>query len=602
VLTVALLTARALVPDTQWRSTGVQAVTSALYVQNWRLANESVDYLAHTNVPTPMQHYWSLSVEEQFYFFWPVLLGLCVLLAALSSRSFRLFAGIGMATILVASLIHSIVYSASNPTAAYFVTPTRMWELAAGGVLALLVARTGSRAATPSAGAVRSALVWIGFAAIGFSAVTYHGDGFPGYRAGLPVLGTALVIAAHQPDGLNPNRLLGIRPLQYLGDISYSVYLWHWPLIVLVPYATGHELRVSERLAVIVAAVLIASVTKRQVEDRFRAARPRASLAVPYRYAAAGMAGVVVLGALVVVDVDRRTSGQLAEVRLAAQSTDPCFAAASMTAGRHCAPSKKVIPGPAVAPTDMSFSYRYDCVMKVPFTGFKSCVFGDTRAHRSVVLIGNSHATQWLPALQRIALAQHFKITTFFTEKCFATTTAIKFPSRAETDNCATWGRAVMTATQTGAFDLVITSERTYLSPVAGGDNNKVFQRGYTDHLKQWLPKVKRMLVIRDVPAPHVTLKSVPDCVAAHRSDPQACSGTREQWLLPDPLVSAVRAVHSPKVSLEDLTNWLCTATTCPGVIGGAMVYFDASHLTATYSASLAPELAPAVRAALLRR
>jgi hypothetical protein len=117
--------------------------------------------------------------------------------------------------------------------------------------------------------------------------------------------------------------------------------------------------------------------------------------------------------------------------------------------------------------------------------------------------------------------------------------------------------------------------------------------------LANWLRGGPKLLVIRDVPSPHQTLDSVPDCVASHRHDLAACAGTRARWVLPDPLVDAAKAEPGHQVTIADLTNWFCTATTCPAVIGGALVYLDASHITATYSRSLAPALAPVVGKAL---
>jgi hypothetical protein len=247
----------------------------------------------------------------------------------------------------------------------------------------------------------------------------------------------------------------------------------------------------------------------------------------------------------------------------------------------------------------MSFSYNYDCQLKMPFTGFKSCVFGDQKATRSVALVGNSHAIHWLPALQQVAQAEHFKITTFFSEQCFATTVRIQFPTRAETENCLHWGQQVLNATAAGKYDLVITSERTYKAPLGGGDTNKVFQQGYTDYVKHWLKADRRVLVLRDVPAPRTTLKNVPNCVAEHRRHLEQCQGTRSAWMHPDPLADAVRAIKSNKATVANLTDWFCTKTTCPAVIGGAMVYFDASHITATYARSLVPVLGPIVARAM---
>jgi len=607
VIVVTLLATRLFAPITLWRETGLESMFSAMYGQNWHLSARSVGYLAENRPSTPLEHYWSLSVEEQFYLLWPLLLIGCVLLARRLRRSLPAVVLAVIGALALGSLLYSIAYTRADPAQAYFVTPTRMWELAVGGLVAAWVARP--RPATHRRNrlgdAARAAGVWLGFAAIGYGVLICESTDFPGWRAAFPVLGTAAVIAAGCDGGLTPNRLLAVRPAQYLGDISYSMYLWHWPLIVLAPEALGRELEFPDKLGVLLAAVLLAGLTKHHVEDRFRRAKRQRSVFVPYRWAAVGMAVVVGLGLAQVTEVDRRTGHELARAELAAASTDPCFGAAAMRAGNPCVPvveAGKVVPGPVTAPADMSFSYRYDCVLKMPFTALKSCVFGDPHARRNVALVGNSHATHWLPALQRIALAEHFRITTFFSEKCFATTSRIEFPTRAETENCYQWGRQVLEATRSGAFDLVITSERTYMTPVGGGNTGQVFQRGYSDYLKDWLSAGRRVLVIRDVPAPHATLRSVPECVARNPDHLSACAGQRSRWIDRDPLAEAARNIGSSRLTVANLTDWFCTATSCPAVIGGAMVYFDASHLTATYSSTLAPVLTPIVVHAMTGR
>jgi peptidoglycan/LPS O-acetylase OafA/YrhL len=610
VLAVSLAAARMIAPETQWKNTGQQIMAATMYWQNWHLAGQSVDYLKEDSPPTVAQHFWSLSVEEQFYMVWPLLLAATVIAARLLSRRLAPLVAMVVSVPLVASLTWSIIYTKSHPAQAYFVTTTRIWELAIGALLAALVkcgaAHSARRKESPGRlGAVlRPIVAWAGYGAIAYSVATFGSSNFPGAKAMIPVLGTAAVIAANDRSPFTPNRLLALRPAQYLGDISYSVYLWHWPLIVLVPYATHHGLRNPERFGIMAAAVVCSGLTKRYIEDRFRRPRAARSLVIPFRWAVAGMAALVGLSVMQIQEVDRRENQQLRDVRLAsaAAAANPCFGANSMRADRKCVGIKpdeaKIVPSPIVAPKDMSFSYNYDCQLKLPFTGFKSCVFGDQKATRNVALVGNSHAIHWLPALQQVALAEHFKITTFFSEQCFATTVPIKFDTRAETDNCLRWGQQVMNTTKKGAFDLVITSERTYMSPLSGG-GNKAFQQGYTSYVKNWLNANRRVLVLRDVPHPATTVEDVPNCVAQHRHQLTACEGTRSSWMHKDPLADAVRALKSKKASVANLTDWFCTKSTCPAVIGGAMVYFDGSHITATYARTLVPVLEPIVAKAM---
>jgi peptidoglycan/LPS O-acetylase OafA/YrhL len=291
-------------PVSQWRKTGLQAVSSAVYLQNWQLAPSSK--LGGDPHPTALQHYWSLSVEEQFYLLWPILLLCAVLLARRRGWDLRVVAGAAMGLVALASVAFSLWFTRLAPAPAYFVTPTRMWELAVGGLTAAVV-RPAARG--PRRGRLlREAATWAGFAAIGFGAMTYYTARVSVAMATVPVLGTAAVLAADVPGEPNPNRLLRLRPVQYLGDLSYSVYLWHWPLIVLVPMVSGHELTDARKVGVMVGALVLAAVTKRQIEDRFRrGSGPRVCLLVPCRWAVAGMAAVIALGGLEVAGAHARS-------------------------------------------------------------------------------------------------------------------------------------------------------------------------------------------------------------------------------------------------------------------------------------------------------
>ncbi len=273
VVITALVFAKALAPPQEARFGGIEGIVKILYVQNWQLADKDTDPLA---VPPVVQHFWSLSLEEQFYFVWPVLLCGAVLLARRKNWRMLPVAMWTMGSVVVASLAFSIFYTPTNPTNAYFATPTRMWELAIGGLLAAVVLDRSERGVPPMSRWSRDLLTWAGFAAIAATMVTFDKHrAFPGGIALLPVLGAVAVIAAHRDRGINPNFLLRWRPIQYIGDLSYSIYLWHVPLIQLMPYITGHPLRTRDDIIIVVLSVALASLTKHQVEDRFRYHAPR---------------------------------------------------------------------------------------------------------------------------------------------------------------------------------------------------------------------------------------------------------------------------------------------------------------------------------------
>lgn len=600
VLLVSLAGTRLLAPESQWDVAARQVGAAALYIVNWALAGDAVDYLAADDAPSAAQHYWSLSVEEQFYFGWPIL----ILLVLLASRGRRRLVIPALALVVLASFAASVHLTASNPPAAYFVTHTRIWELGVGALLAAAVLMTKlpdlvRRLHLPVP------LVVVGLAMLGYAGFAYTtATPFPGWHAAIPVIGTALVIAADADDHrFSPGRLLALRPVQWLGDVSYSVYLWHWPLVVLVPYATGRDLTWFDRGVVLAATLVLAGLTKTWVEDRWRSDRLPDALRHPFRFAAAGMAVVVGAAVLVHVEVEHRRDTAIAEVERALQSDDPCFGARALLEGGDCPPVAydDLIPSPVLAAEDKSDAYNLqedgrNCWTYVPTFPTRVCEFGVPDADRSVVLVGNSHAGHWLPTLQRLAEAHRFSITTILASECALADVPQRLNTPRHSRHCLDWVHRTTQDVIDADPDLVVLSNAMSRSAQTAGSSVKAYQGGYQRILQQWADAGLPVLVIRDTPAPRTL---IPDCIAEHGEDYAECDGTRADWLRPKPEAVAVRAVADPLVRLLDPTDAVCGPVICRAVNGGVITYFDGSHLTATYATTLAPLLEPEVVRAL---
>jgi peptidoglycan/LPS O-acetylase OafA/YrhL len=605
VLAVTLIATRLVAPETQWARTAREIMAAALYVENWQLARSSVDYLAAENAASPVQHFWSLSVEEQFYLVWPVLLLLLVALALRFHWRRGAVVSVGLGLVVAASFVFSVRATAVEPASAYFITPTRIWELGVGALLAVAVATRGPDRLhwKPQ---IRTALAWLGFAAIAVPAFFYtSATPFPSWQAAVPVLGAAFVIAARaDAHGASPVRILAVRPVQFLGDISYSVYLWHWPMVVLLPYVSGN-LGWLDKVTILVLTTVLAWLTKRYVEDRFRVAVTHVSLNRTFVLAATAMVTVVALAGAQIVEVGQRERADQAELARALADGGECFGAAAMhPPADRCAKNTRgpSVPAPAQAGDDKSEAYDRDCFEPAPFKGVRQCVFGDPHGKVSVALIGNSHAGHWLPALEKIATQRGWKITTFLASECSISATPVVWDAAAKQTGCLAWADKVLAQTAKG-FDVVVTSERNGRAAAGQSyaDSYPSWLDGYRQVVAGWKKTGTDVLVIHDTATPGATLKSVPDCLAQHEDDLMTCAGPRSSWVPEDPLFEAAKDADIDRISTTDLNDYLCSADTCPPVIGGVTVYSDASHLTKTYATTLAPFLEPALTRVVAR-
>ena len=604
VLGATLLASRLIAPETQWANTARDIREATLYVVNWRLASNSVDYLAAERLPSPAQHFWSLSVEEQFYLGWPVLILLLAWWAARSGQDALTSILTGLSVVVVASFAWSVWMSIHQPAAGFFVTPTRIWELGVGALLAtyLLRRERAGRRFQLDSGRWRTALTMVGLGAIVWSAFAYSGSTpFPGWHAAVPVLGSALLIslgAASTPTGLD--RVLDNRPATWLGDISYSVYLWHWPMIVLLPAVSGGQLGRLDKAAILLSTLILAHLTKIHVEDRFR--RPRSTtrrvprLMPTFALAALGMATLVAVSVVQIAEVEHRQDLAQASLEKALSGDPKCFGANATVAGSGCEPTRsgEVVPAPAQAVDDKADAYGPNCREHAPYPDMATCTYGDPKGEVRVALAGNSHALSWQPAMDRIGKASGWRITTFLAAGCRLSDTPTDLTTRADEAGCVKWTRRVGEKLRTGGFDLVVMANSTGPLTI---DNDQALIRKWTRGYRSFLERLSadggpRVVVIRDTPDPDLNPPGpIPDCVAQHRDDLFACSDSRSAWVRPDPMAEAAKAMDSPDVKVADLTDRFCSDTRCPTVVGGVIVFFDDHHLTRTYSRSLAPFL-----------
>jgi peptidoglycan/LPS O-acetylase OafA/YrhL len=595
VLALTMVGVYLLMPYPRWAETARHAVASALYGENWLLSAESVNYSSADAAPSLVQHYWSLSVEEQFYLVWPLLL---FLLFRVRRRRAR-FAGV--AVVAAASLAFCVYYTAHAPSQAYFLTPTRVWEFAMGALVAL----GGARLALPAR--VAGVVSFAGLAMIIGPAVAYgHSTPFPGYLALVPTAGAALVIIAgnrgarqwHTP-------LSAARPVQWLGNISYSLYLWHWPLILLAPFAIGQVLTTRDKLVVLAVSLLVATGSKILVEDRGLAWLPvKRATGLTFAAMVAGMALLALVAGTLNWTYDRHVVQARQEIAAAVSSS--CHGPGAMVPGKDCrdrfGPAGVVAMGPANAYFQVPPECRQIDANKAGDTKTTLvCDFSQGEPVPEVVwLLGDSHALHWQGAVMELARQRKWVLKFGGLGGCpFAKVDFTGYRGPADAGfrrTCKEWSERLTDVVAADKPSTVFLSFFSRMEPAddgTGRSQTAQYRDGLEPYWHAWADAGARVVVLADPPLNGDVRPA--DCVTLNPRDPLACAVNRDVAQPPDPLAEAARSSRDPAVSLVDLTNYFCDRRKCYAVVGNVAVYYDANHLNLEFTRALTPMLAAAL-------
>ena len=621
VLLVVAAATWVLIPGRRGREIGGDIVGSALYVVNWVLAGRSVDYLSQDAPPSPVQHFWSLAIEEQFYVVWP--LALIVLVLVLRRRGSRMLAegqgkgpglqavGIVLAALAVPSLAYSVWHTITVPAHAYFATTTRLWELGIGASLAVWAAHRHMRPVPYAA-----ALAWAGMAAIVAPALWLPvGAGWPGAWALVPTVGTALVILAgwdgpaagpgsaadrdQGAAGVGPDRVLSLAPMVWVGGLSYSLYLWHWPFAVFADELwPGGGARAWAVLASAVPAWLGYRLVERPVHHSPRIARStQRSLALGLVLSITGVAAGIPLVTAPPLFRTTPAAGQLPPLeRLGAgvlgdsPSADPAAYAVDDWGW--------LTPDPERAGEDRPAADVDRCQVDERTSTPVRCEFGVADGSVTIALVGDSKALQWLPALERVAPGKDWKIVTYGKSSCAFSEGRTEL-SRQHYASCDRWNEAVVKALSAAPPDLVVTS--TQADAALRGE--RVSERALVDYLARRWQGLQRagvpVAVIGDNPGSPADLDS---CMARNPRQLTRCAFDR-QVAIDNTGIDAQRAaaLRAQGVQLIDLTPWICPVEQCPVAIGNVVIHRAGDHITATYAKTLGPQIARQLDAVMAR-
>ena len=589
------------VPGLRRREIGVDVVAAAAYVVNWVFASRETDYLASDVLPSPVQHFWSLAVEEQFYVIWPLLL---IALALVVRRPSRRVVALALGALVASSFGWSVWFSNASPQPAFFTTTTRTWELGIGALLAVALA---GRPRPPRPVRGSAALGWVALAVLLAVAARLPEDiDWPGARALLPTVPTAVLIwVGWQGPAHGPVRVLGTAPLVWVGALSYSIYLWHWPVIILggwVADGRGVTIAAWGLVALALASVVPAWLSWRFVESPIHHGpwlrdRPRALLAAGLALSCLGVLAALPLFALRSPFTTHPPGGTLPPLSQ--------LGAATLRAGQPFTAADDpgwVTPDPLVAGEDRPRADVDRCQVDVAVTRPVACTFGDPQGTTTIALVGDSKAMQWLPALEEASATRRWRIVTYGKSSCAfsdapAARLAAGFPQ------CDDWNRAVLDALLADPPDVVVTSGAAVSAWTGNGTERRPIVDGYASRWRSLADAGVPVVVIGDSP---LSPDDLDVCAARHPTTLTRCAFDTASAVAGSGLAVQREAVAAASavargVRLLDLTAQICPGERCPVVVGHVAVHRSGDHVTATYAATLAPQVAAAVEDALTR-
>ncbi|GAC1440857.1 MAG: SGNH hydrolase domain-containing protein [Mycobacteriales bacterium] len=549
-LVVTDLAATLLLLPSPAHATLVDSAWAAGFLANVRFAAIGTDYFSLTRAPSAVQHYWSLSVEEQFYLLWP-----CLVAAAFAvgrRRAVAWLAGLAIAL----SLTWSVLSTAHTPGSAYFSSPARAWELGAGALLVLLGPR------------LPGWVGWLGGAGLLASvALITPSTPVPGYALVLPVLSTVAIL------GAGGSRLgLGLRPIRYVGAISYSLYLWHWPVIVLGGTLRGGTTPLA-KTALLGLALLLSVASYQLVERVFRYRRPAARRPRHARRRAAALSyAIVLVGALVATWVFSGSTPAVVPVRAVVQ---PGIQAADLTSELRAGLALQQWPSDLEAKLADAGApeWIHDRCLDVSAKNARRCVYGPQNAPESVALLGDSVGVSWMPALRRAADIRGARVHVLTRRQC---PNVRRFVSPSCTEH-QDWA---IRAVQQLQPELVVLSAR-YEGPATP----EQWREGLTRMIAAVAPFTRHVVVL----APPPDTANLQSCYTRSSTPSDCVRPVSQRWTS---YTNAERAAAAAgHADFVDPGPWFCVQDRCPAVVADLPVMFDGRHLAAEFATRLTPQM-----------
>jgi peptidoglycan/LPS O-acetylase OafA/YrhL len=572
-------------------SAAIDGRWAAVFLANFHFANTGANYFDASRLPSPLQNYWSLSVEEQFYVVYPTLFLIVTRFKGTISRESRLALLLGI--VVVGSFVLSVSQTSSDPVLAYYSPFTRAWELALGALVAV-----GARWLVRLPKNLAAVFSWVGLFGVLTAAFVFNAQTpYPGWAVALPVLSTALIIAAGTAaPTLGVERALGLRPFLWLGGLSYSLYLWHWPILILAAESSGKaSLPFSQNLWWLLIALLASLISSRLIENPIR----RSRFLVDHRTVSVGIGIALVVAAVVTLtlQINGASGPSLSgEANAGSIATPQELNQLILSAPHTMALPVEMIPS-SLSDVVYDVATRASCWPSYGQSSEPLCVLGDPHGTRTIALYGDSHAGMWSADIDEIAEAAHWKLVLLGKGSCPANILPVPNPSGwgalgGEFTACDQWHKWALGEIQQLQPNVLIISQEVYTAPNGVGYSPLQWKHaleGMLQSVKSRSPKTKD-IVLGNIPHQR---QSGPECLSRNPDNVQACSGR------PLPFYNAYNNAEQNAVTTTggryiDTAPWFC-GRTCTPIVGNYEVYYDEGHVTATYAHFLTDLLAKAL-------
>jgi peptidoglycan/LPS O-acetylase OafA/YrhL len=520
-------------PATVRNDLGKDVLAASLYVSNYLFAFWQNDYQNLNATPSPVIHYWSLAVEEQFYIFWPIII------FTLWKIGNRRAVGFGILAITITSFLFSLYLTVANPIWAFYSLPTRAWELGIGALLLFLPKNLFARITPATSIIVWSAALFLVTSVLVFSERTP----FPGYNALLPTIGTAVLIAAIAAWPPIFNDLSKLPIVQWLGQISYPFYLWHWPLLVLPSTRFGRDLTLLERIFFIGLTALAADLTHRWLEKPI-SERDFSSVKIMRASTIGTLVCSLIGGAILLTDQSSISIGNGRSVSISA-----------------------IMAKPQV--------YDDGCHVNNGEVSSPECTYGELSSEKTIVLYGDSHAAQWFPALEKLAKENNFKLVNLTKSACPAPEVRKVQVGAYKNADCFKWREnSLKRMKELNPAAIIMSGFQHFQVPSQYASRSAWWAEGQRIAYQNLQGVSPKLIYISDTPKPS---RDIPNCLA---SDGAGKCDLNEKS---DPRIAGNFIKVNP-------TPWLCSSK-CPAIVNGIVAYRDASHISVDISRSLSLEL-----------